>query len=116
MQKQVLVQKEGADSFKIHTSLDVENSAYLTKLLFEYVKQGKIAFELESKKGSIVSEILINVAGGLLSAILYDLAKKLHQKLKEEKQKGKTIKPIEIFTESKHYVISGSDSDILPEK
>ena len=114
MQKQVLTQKT-SDSFKIHANLDAENSAYLTKLLFEYVEQGKINFELGSKKGSVITEILVNIAGGLLSAILYDLIKKLHKRLQEEKKMGKEIKPIEIFTESKHYVINGDESDILPE-
>ena len=114
MQKQVLVQK-GEDSFKIHTTLDIENSSYLVKLLFEYVEQGKITFELQSKKGSIISEILVNVAGGLFSAVLYDLAKKVYNQLKEEKKKGKEIKPIEIFTESKHYVITGDEKSVLPE-
>ena len=116
MQKQAIVLKNDLYSFKIHTNLDKENSVYLTKLLFEYVEQGKIDFELNSKKGSIVSEILVNVAGGLFSAVLYDLAKKLYSQLREEKKKGKEIKPIYIFTEKEKFVISGDESDILPKK
>lgn len=116
MQKQALVLENDSSSFKIHTNLDVENSSYVSKLLFEYVEQGKITFELKSKKGSIASEILVNVVGGLFSAVLYDLIKKLHKKLKEEKLKGKEIKPIEIFTETKHYVITGEESDVRPEE
>jgi len=114
MQKQATILQNDSSSFKIHADLDTENSAYVSKLLFEYVEQGKIDFELKSKKGSIVSEILVNVAGGLFSVVLYDLMKKIYQKLKEEKKKGKEIKPVDIFTESKHYVITGGKSDILP--
>lgn len=113
--KQVLVQKEET-SFKIHMNLDAENSAFLTKLLFEYVEQGKIDFELKSKKGSIVSEILINVAGGLFSAVLYDLIKKIYQRLREEKNRGKEIKPVEIFLKDKQYILTGNGSDNLPKE
>ena len=113
--KQILIQKEES-VFNIHADLNVEHSAYLSKLLFEYVEEGKIDFELKSKKGSIVSEILVNVAGGVFSAGFYDLAMKTYNRLKEEKQKGKEIKPIEIFTESEHYVITGDELDRLPEK
>jgi len=116
MQKQAIVLQNDTSSFKIHANLDSENSVYISKLLFEYVEQGKIDFELKSKNGSIISEILVNVAGGLFSAVLYDLIKKIYNRLKEERKKGKEIKPVEIFTESKHYVITGDESDILPEK
>ena len=115
MQNQILLQKQEY-KFKIHTNLDTENSAFLTKLLFEYVEQGRIDFELKSKKGSIVSEILVNVVGGLFSAVLYDLAKKIYNQLKEEKKRGKEIKPVHIFTEKEKFVITGNDSDILPKK
>lgn len=112
MQKQILVQKE-ENSFKIHANLDSENSAYLSKLLFEYVEQGKIDFELKSKKGSIISEIIVNVIGGLFSAVLYDLIKKIHQRLKEERKKGKEIKPVYVFLKDKRYTLTGKDSDNL---
>ena len=110
MQKQILVQKE-ENSFKIHANLDSENSAYISKLLFEYVEQGKIDFELKSKKGSVVSEILVNVAGGLFSAVLYDLIKKIYERLKEERKKGKEIKPVEIFLKDRKYTLTGKDTD-----
>ena len=111
--KQILVQKEES-VFKIHADLDVENSAFLAKLLFEYVSQGKITFELNSKKGSVLSEFIINVLGGLFSAVLYDLTKKIYNRLKEEKQKGKEIKPVNIFLKDRQYTLTGEDSDSLP--
>lgn len=97
MQKQAIVLENDSSSFKIHTNLNIENSAYLAKLLFAYVEQGKIDFEL-------------------FSAVLYDLIKNLHKRLNEEKKRGKEIKPIYIFTEKEKFVITGDDSDILPEK
>jgi hypothetical protein len=113
--KQILVQKEES-VFKIHTDLDVENSTFLAKLLFQYVEQGKMTFELSSKTGSVVSEFTINVLGGLFSAVLYDLTKKIYTRLKEEKHKGREIKPVHIFLKDRQYTLTGDELDSLPEK
>lgn len=112
MQNQFLVSKL-CNEFKIHAILNIENSTFLINLLFQYVEQGKITFELKSKKGSIVSEILINVVGGVFSAILYDLAKNIHKKLKENKNSKSKVN---IFTENKEYILTGADSDMLPKE
>ena len=113
MQNQVLIAKV-SNEFKIHTNLDVKDSTFITNLLFNYVQQGKITFELKSKSGSIANEIIINVLGGLFSAVLYDLIKKLHQYIKEKK-KDKKVNPIYIFTEKKEYVLTGEESDNIPD-
>ena len=115
MLRQILVQKEESQ-FKINTQLTAENSAYLTKLLFDYVEQGKIDFELKSKKGSVISEILVNVLGGLFSAILYDLIKKIYHKLKDERKKDEEIKPVHIFTTKEEFVITGDKNSKIPEE
>ena len=115
MQKQVLIAREET-SFKIHAESDVVGSTFLTKLLFEYVEHGKLDFELKSKKGSIVSEILVNVAGGLFSAVLYDLIKKLYTRLKDQKTNGKEVKPVHIFTTKEEFIITGDKNSELPEE
>jgi len=116
MQKQTTILEKDFSIFKIHTNLDAINSAFLTKILFEYVEQGKIDFELKSKKGSVVSEIIVNVVGGLFSVVLYDLSKKIFTMLKNEKQKGKEIKPVHIFTENKEYLVTGDDNSKMPKE
>lgn len=115
MQRQITISKEES-LFKIHSDLDVDSSVYLTKLLFQYVSEGKITFELSSRKGSVVTEIVINVLGGLFSAVLYDLTKKIYQRLKEERQKGKEIRPVYIFLKDRQYILTGNDEDKLPEE
>ena len=115
MQRQIAVLKEES-IFKIHTNLDVDSSVFVTKLLFEYVSQGKITFELNSKKGSIVSEFVVNVLGGLFSAVLYDLVKKVYNHLKEQRKNGKDIKPVYVFLPDRQYVLTGKDDDNLPKE
>jgi uncharacterized membrane-anchored protein len=110
---QIAVQ-EIQTEFKIHTELDVEDSLFITGILLEYVSDGKITFELNARKGSIISEFLVNVIGGLFSAVLYDLTKKIYNRLKEEKQKGKAIKPVHIFLRDKQYILTGDELDSLP--
>ncbi len=115
MSNQILIQRQEAH-FKIHANLDVENSSYLTKLLFEYVEQGKIEFEIKAKKGSVVSEVLVNVLGGLFSAVLYDLMKQIHKMLKEQRKKGLDVKPVYVFLSDRQYILTGEEKDKLPEK
>jgi len=115
MPKQIAVLKEET-VFKIHTDLDVNNSVYVTQLLFEYVSQGKISFEMNSKKGSIVSEFVVNVLGGLFSAVIYDLVKKIYNRLKEERHRGREIKPVYIFLPDRQYILTGKEEDILPKE
>jgi hypothetical protein len=114
MQKQILILKEET-AFKIQANLDVENSVFLTKLLFEYVEQNKITFELSSKRGSIISEFIVNVIGGLFSSVLYNLAKRIYDKLREDKLKGKKISPVYIFLPDRQYVLTGENTDVLPD-
>jgi hypothetical protein len=116
MQKQAAILENDLSTFKINSNLDVEDSVYIARILFDYVEQGKLTFELSSKKGSVVSEFIVSVIGGVFSNILYDLAKKIYNKLKEEKQIGKIVKPVYIFLPDKQYIITGDESDKLPEK
>lgn len=104
--------------FKIHTDLDINTSTWIVNKLFNKVKQGKIIFELQSKKGSLVNEFTINVVGGVFSAVLYDLIKYFYKLLKKQKEKTKgkniEIKPIYIFTEKEQYIITGDKNSKLP--
>ena len=97
--------------FKIHANLSVENSTFLVNKLFGLVNDKKIIFEIKSKPGSVYSEITIGVISGVLSEIVYDLCKNLHNKLKQSKEEKDKI---DVFTEEKHYEISGEKNDSLP--
>jgi len=115
MQKGVSVQQL-EPVFKIQANLDVEDSVFLTKILFEYVLEGKIAFELNSKNGSVINEFFINVVGGLFASVLYDVVKNIYNYLRKQKLGGKKVNPVYILLRDRQYVLTGEDSDEIPQK
>lgn len=102
--------------YKVQTNLDVEDSTFIINLLFQYVSEGKIQFELASKKGSVISEFIVSVVGGLFASVLYDFVKKVYDRLRENRKNGKKINPVYIFLSDRQYVLTGEDNDVLPER
>lgn len=102
--------------FKISAEWDVDSATYFTRRLYEYVHNGRISFELNTRKGSLVTQFTITIIEGVLSAILYDLIKMIYHLLKKRKEKNEIIKPVYIFTEKEEFVITGDKSSKIPDE
>lgn len=115
MQKEATVLINRPETIKVYSEWDLDSAKEFTNILFEYVSDGRIIFELNAKKGSIVSEFLITIFEGLSSAILYDLIKLIFRILKREKKLKREVKPTHIFTLEKEYIVTGDNKSTIPE-
>lgn len=115
MQKEKYIIENEPFQVKILAEWDVDDAKDFTNRLYEYTDNGDISFELNARKGSLITEFIISITGGVASAILYDLIKMIFNKVKQEKIKGKEIKPIHIFTLKEKYIITGDNSSKIPD-
>jgi hypothetical protein len=115
MQRERYVLENGPFQVKVLAEWGVEDASSFTSRLYEYTLRGDILFELRAKKGSLVTEFVISIIGGIASAILYDLIKLIFDRLKQQKLKGKKIKPVHIFTLKEEYIITGDNNSKIPE-
>ena len=116
MQKETSVLKNHPVSFKILAEWDIESAVYFTKKLYQYVNQGKLSFELKARNGSVSTEFLITIFGGVASAIIYDLIKEIFLTLKKNKLNNKEIKPVYVFTKETEYIITGDKDSKIPDE
>jgi len=116
MQKEVTVLESGPFQFKILAEWDAESANFFIKMLFEHAEDGKISFELKTRKGSLITEFIITVFEGVLSAILYDVIKIIYKLLKGKKENNKEVKPVYIFTEKEQFVITGDKNSKIPDE
>lgn len=102
---------EGKKS-KIHikTNWGSWDNTWLTNWLYRHVKKGEIEFELKAKKGSLLVEYFVSVAGN----ISVELAKYIWLKIKRKREKGKILEPVYYKVNDKEHLITGSDDDKFP--
>jgi|SRR3989339_1438388 len=115
MQKERYVLENEPFRVKVIAEWGVDDASSFTDKLYEYTSKGDISFELRAKKGSLMTEFIISITGGVASAVLYDLIKLIFNRLKQQKLKGKGIKPVHIFTLKEEYVITGDNNSKIPE-
>jgi len=106
---------EQAYQFKIKAELDVESAVYVTRTLYNYVNQGDISLEINARKGSLITEIIVTVLTGLATDILYDITKIIYKLLKNIKEENKKVKPVYILTEREQFIITGDKDSKIPE-
>ena len=110
MQKEAYVLENEPFQLKIIADWDSESANYLTGKLYEYVENGNLSFDLHANKGSVITEFVISIFGGIASAVLYDLIKVIFNRLK-----GKIVKPVHFFTLKEEYVITGDRDSKIPD-
>jgi len=116
MQKEVTVLENQPVIFKIQAEWDSESANFLTKRLFEYAEDGKISFELKTKKGSLVTEFTITILEGVASAIIYDIIKIIYKLLKSRRENNRRVKSVYLFTEREQFVITGDKDSKIPDE
>lgn len=99
------------DIIVVNADWDVNNAIWLTRKLYRSVVKEEIVFDVHSKKGSLMTEFVIAVGGGLGSIYLFELCKIIFNRLRREKDMGKQIKDIHIHIgRNTHdvYIITGN--------
>lgn len=116
MQSEMTVLENEPFQFRVLAEWDADSANFFTKKLFEYAEDGKISFELRAKRGSLITEFTITVFEGLISAVIYDFIKIIYKLLKKNKEEGKEIKPVHIFTLKEEFIITGDKDSKIPDE
>ena len=72
----------------IETRWDSYNTNLLTAKLYRDVEQGKIEFEAKAKKGSLVVEFTIKVAGSVVGGLIVKYEKEIREYLEKRLRKA----------------------------
>lgn len=115
MQREAYALENEPFQLKVVADWDAESASHFTSHLYGYVERGEIYFDLHANKGSVLTEFVISIISGIVSAILYDLIKIIFNKLKYDKLNGRVVKPIHIFTLNEEYIITGDSNSKIPD-
>lgn len=116
MQKEMTILENEPFRFKIHAEWDSESATYFTRELYRYAEKGRISFELNTRKGSLLTDFLVSILANVVTDVFYNLIKKIYKIVRKQKQKGKVIKPVHIFTEKEEFIITGEKDSRIPEE
>ena len=116
MESKEELKKKG--TIEIKAKWDTWNTTLLTSKLYRHVKKGEIEFELQAKKGSIITNFLVKLVYDIGITFFPDLTKYIWKRIRKQRDKGKQLPPVTVinYIDNRTIIITGSDEDELPHK